>query len=165
MIQQNSTTRRSPRILGSMFAFAIAIAASHSYASDDELPPQALARAKAMKIAARVTPPRLIAVRTHHDMCPYCKQLAPVFAEIATAPAPDGVLFVTLDLSSPATQQQAALLAGALGIESIWTGDLQRIGSVTFIDASSKQIIATTRAHELDELNRALRDALDSLGS
>ena len=32
-----------------------------------------------MKVNATVAPPAILAVRFHHDMCPYCKKLGPQF--------------------------------------------------------------------------------------
>lgn len=112
------------------------------------------------KVDATVETPRIIAVRIHHDRCPYCQRLAPEFAALSRASDGDGVLFVTLDLSNAATQRQAALMAAALGIEYLWTGDFSRIGTVTFVDGKSKRTLSTYRAAEEQELQAALREAV-----
>ena len=103
-------------------------------------------RGTEFKIDARVQPPKILAVRTHHDLCPYCKQLKPQFEKLSERVIDESMLLVTFDLTTPATQQQAALLAGALGLESVWTGDLSRVGTVTFLDAKSKRVLAEFKA-------------------
>ena len=59
-----------------------------------------------MKVAARVAVPKIIAVRIRHDMCPFCKKFDPHFSEVVQNASDESVLFVTLDLSTAATQQQ-----------------------------------------------------------
>jgi len=121
----------------------------------------ALQRGREMKVDAPVEAPDVIAVRVHHDMCPYCKKLAPQFDQLRRQTMDEAVLFVTLDLTSERTQRQAAMMVAALGIESIWTGDLSGIGRVHFIDGTGKKPLATYRAHDAKmplsaELNNAL---------
>jgi len=117
-------------------------------------------RGSQFKVDARVQGPKVLAVRIHHDMCPRCKQLKPKFEELGSRVVDVPVLLVTLDLSTPATQQQAALMAGALHLESVWTGDLSRIGTVSFLDAESKKTLAEFRADGQQSLKDALRTAL-----
>jgi hypothetical protein len=113
-----------------------------------------------LKVDARVQAPDIIGVRIHHDLCPHCKQLKPVFEKLNARVMDAPVLLVTLDLSTPPTQQQAALLVGALGLEKVWTGDLSRIGTVTFIDAKSKATLVEYRADGKESLDTALANAI-----
>ncbi len=103
-------------------------------------------RGTQFQVDARVRQPEVLAVRVHHDMCPHCTRLKPQFEKLGARVIDASVLLVTLDLSTPATQQQAALMAGALGIEFIWTVDLSRVGTVTFLDFKSKKTLAEFRA-------------------
>lgn len=116
-----------------------------------------------MKISAQVETPKVIAVRIRHDMCPYCRQLDPKFPEVIRRAQDESVLFVTLDLTSETTQKQAALLVGALGLESVWTGDLSRIGSVVFVDGKSKKILSSVQTVDQKTLLAALGKAVKSV--
>ena len=101
--------------------------------------PAAYARAASMKTVGEAVAPRLIAVRVHHDMCPYCKSLKPDFEKVTKQPRDESVLWVTLDLTTEQSQQQSALLSAALGVQELWTGDLTPIGTVTFVDGTTKR--------------------------
>ncbi len=130
----------------------------------------AASRGAAIKVSAQVKTPDIIAVRVHHDMCPFCKQLDPQFAKLTRQTNNGSVLFVTLDLTNAATQQQAALLVGALGLEGVWTGDLSRLATITFVDGTSKRVVSSVRAVDEETmrvmnaktLQAALRKAVKS---
>ena len=113
-----------------------------------------------LKVDARVQAPKIIGIRIHHDMCPYCKQLKPRFEKLNANVIDASVLLITLDLSTPPTQQQAALMVGALGLENVWTGDFSRIGTVTFLDAKSKKTLVEYRADGKEPLEGALGNAI-----
>lgn len=115
-----------------------------------------------MKVSATVKSPNIIAVRIRHDMCPLCRELDPQFPKLIRQTNNDSVLFVTLDLTSETTQQQAALLAGALGLESVWTGDLSKLGSVTFLDGRTKRTISFVQTVNMKKIEAALRKAVDA---
>ncbi len=119
-------------------------------------------RGSDMKVDAEVKAPDIIAVRVRHDMCPLCKGLDPKFPEIIRNANDESVLFVTLDLTDETTQRQAALTVGALGIESVWTGDLSNLGSVTFVDGKSKRIISSVQTVDAKKIEDALRKVVDS---
>ena len=70
------------------------------------------------------------------------------------------MLFVTLDLTDQTTQKQAALLTGALGLGSVWTGDLSRIGSVTIMDGSSRRTLSYVHTTDVDAIRMALDKAV-----
>lgn len=112
-----------------------------------------------MRVDARAEVPHVIAVRFHHDMCPFCKGLKPIFAGLPEEFADESVLFVTLDMSSAASQRQAGRLVAALGIESLWTGDLSKIGTITFVDGTSRRVLSSVRTLDAKEIRVALRVA------
>ena len=128
-------------------------------------------RGATMKVSAVARPPKIIAVRVHHDMCPYCKQLDPQYDELIRRTTDESVLFVTLDLTSETSQRQSALLAGALGIKRVWPRDLSKLATITFVDGKSKRVISsfraidaeTMRAFDAEELHGRLLDAVNSL--
>lgn len=115
-----------------------------------------------MKVSAKVEAPRIVAVRVRHDMCPVCRAIAPKFPNLIRQAGRDSVLFVTLDLTSETTQQQSALLVGALGIGHVWTGDLSKLGSVTFVDGKTKRIISSIQTVDTKQILTALRDAANA---
>lgn len=169
--------RNKFKYLGAACLAGIAFSAALAAAREQDRAAQAAqdaatARGASMKVCAKVKSPNIIAVRIHHDLCPFCKKLDPQFAKLTRLASGDSVLFITLDLTSEKTQQQAALLVGALGLEHVWTGDLSRIGTVTFVDGKSKRIISSLRAVDADTmrvldtkaLQAALRKAVKSLG-
>ncbi len=118
------------------------------------------ARGSQFKVDAVVEPPAVIAVRFHHDGCPYCRAFSTQFPELLRETRDDSVLWVKLDLTNETTQAQAALLAGALGLEHIWPGDLSKIGSVTLLDGESRRVLSHVETANAKETNAALRDAL-----
>lgn len=122
----------------------------------------AAARGADRKVNAKVSSPGIIAVRVRHDLCPLCKELDPKFPELVRQANNESVLFVTLDLSSETTQKQAALLVGALGLQRVWTGDLSKIGSVTFLDGKSKRILSFVQTVDRKEIEAALQKAVES---
>ena len=129
----------------------------------------AIARSATMKVNVDVASPDLIAVRIHHDLCTYCKQLDPQFTKLIRNPDNDSVLFITLDLTSEATQQQAALLVGALGLENIWPDDLSELTTVKFIDGTTKRVISSIRAIDAKSMRaydaKTLQAALENAAS
>jgi len=117
-------------------------------------------RGAQIKVVGEAKTPSIIAVRFHHDMCPYCQKLAPEYAKLTERGAESSVLMITMDLSNETTQRQSALLLGALGLERLWTGDLSMIGTVVFVDGTSKEVLTTYRAVEKGHLSGAMKQAL-----
>src|SRR5262245_20967411 len=115
------------------YSFVLATALLSISAAPGHSAPQE-GRGTEHKVGAPLRPPEILAVRFHHDMCPHCKGLKPKFQALDALLADAPVLLVTLDLTTPGTQNQAAMLASSLGLESVWTGDLSRIGTVVFLD-------------------------------
>ncbi len=119
-------------------------------------------RGAGVKVAAEVRKPRFVAVRIHHDLCPFCGVLSPEFDRLQRE-AGDAILFITLDTTSERTQEQAALLVGALGLDGLWTGDLSRLATVSFVDFESKAVLSSVRAADAEQAKRALREAVAAL--
>ncbi len=113
-----------------------------------------------MKVNATVEPPGLIAVRIRHDLCPFCKAFDPQFPKLIRQTSDLAVLFVTLDLTSEATQKQAAMLVAAMGLESFWTGDLSKMGTITFVDPKTNKVLASVHQTDAKKVEAALRKAL-----
>lgn len=116
-----------------------------------------------IKVTAPVESPNIIAVRIRHDMCPFCKKFDPAFPRLVRQTSDESVLYVTLDLSSEATQKQAALMVGALGLQDVWTGDMSKMGTITFVDGKSKKILSSVHQIDIKRIQNALSEALESL--
>ncbi len=158
-------SKRVIQKLACLAAFCLsagALAADGSGMSSDAAKATAEARGRKIKIKAAVASPKIIAVRIRHDMCPFCKGFDSKFPKLVRKTKDDSVLFVTLDMSNETTQEQGAMLVSALGLESVWTGDLSKMGTIAFVNAETKQIIST--AYQVDEKTvlAALRGALVS---
>ena len=121
------------------------------------------ARGRQFKINAVVATPKIIAVRIRHDMCPFCKGFDSQFPKLIRKVKDDAVLFVTLDMTSETTQQQAAMLVRALGLDRIWTGDLSKMGTFMFVNGETKQVISSAYQVDQKTVISGLRDALASL--
>jgi len=105
--------------------------------------------------------PDLIVARFHADWCGACKTLAPKFDALKQAAADERVLFVTLDLTTADSRRQAALLAGALGLDKAWALNGLKAGQAMIICGRYKQVIATVPAAEDPATSlEKLRDAL-----
>lgn len=145
-------------VLVSALLAAAALAQTHDPLKKEN--PAAYARAAAMKTAGDAQPPRLIALRVHHDMCPYCKQMKPELKKVMEASSQERVLWITLDLTTEQTQRQSAMLIAALGLAEQWTGDMTPMGTVTFIDAASRKLLTLYRPGMETTLADALEAAL-----
>ena len=113
-----------------------------------------------IKVSAPVESPDIIAVRIRHDMCPFCKKFDPAYPTLIRQTKNESVLFVTLDLTSEATQKQAALMVGALGLQNVWTGDMSKMGTITFLDGKSKEILSSVHQTDMKTVRDALREAV-----
>ena len=117
--------------------------------------------AKETSEARGVEQPDLIVARFHADWCGACKTLAPRFDALKQAAANEQVLFVTLDMTSVESRRQAALLAGALGLDKAWAKSGLKTGQAMIVCGRYKEVIATVSALEdpttsLEKLHDAL---------
>lgn len=123
---------------------------------DGEPPPGETPRAPA-DVAATA---RLVAVRVHADQCPRCPKIAPIYTELADAHADDPVLFVTLDVSSPARRREAVKTAAALDIEYAFASRFET-GTIHLIDRHERTVLAVVRGRDdVAALEKALADTL-----
>lgn len=103
---------------------------------------------------------RLVAVRVHADQCPRCPKIAPIYTELADAHADDPVLFVTLDVSSPARRREAVKTAAALDIEYAFASRFET-GTIHLIDRHERTVLAVVRGRDdVAALEKALADTL-----
>lgn len=166
----NSTTNQKRKWFGMLGMGCVVLAGLSTalYATGDMAQAtkaqQAAAKARGtqMKVKAPVTTPKIIAVRTRHDMCPYCQAFDPKFPKLIGSVGSDSVLFVTLDLSNETTQRQAAMLVASMGLERVWTGDMSNMGTITFVDGKTRKILSTAYMRDMDSIKAAMREAVSS---
>lgn len=95
--------------------------------------------------------PKLILVRAHADWCPRCPTIAPIFADLTRKYANEPILFITLDITSPETRQQAWMMADSLGVLNLigQPGDNGRRrvepGVIQLIDRDVSAVLAEIR--------------------
>ncbi len=111
--------------------------------------------------ALGVEHPDLIVARFHAKWCGACKTLAPKFEALKQAAADEQVLFVTLDMTTDESRRQAALLAGALGLDKAWAKSGLKTGQAMIVCGRSKEVIATVSA--LEDPSASLEKLQDAL--
>jgi len=95
------------------------------------------------KSEAALPAPQVIALYFYADWCPNCKLLSPKLAKVRKDDAFDSkpVVFVTLDLTSPASIYQSKLLASALGVGEFVKQQGSATGYVALLDAATHKEI------------------------
>lgn len=122
-----------------------------------------LAQPASSPAQADATRPAIIAVKFHADWCGYCKAMGPVFEELQAKFDQEPVLFVQFDQTREFGRRQAAYMATALGLDSVWAEDGGKTGFVLLIDAESKQVIERlTHEQSLKQMGAALQNAVRS---
>ena len=107
--------------------------------------------------------PTHYAVYFSADWCPNCKALSPVLTQARVEGKLDtqSVLFVTLDLTNPATIRQSMLLAQALGLEEYMKSQGSATGYVALLAADKKTELARfDRESSKDDILAAFKKQL-----
>lgn len=113
--------------------------------------------------------PRLIVARVHADWCPRSPSIQPIYDELTAKYADEPILFVTLDITSPASRRQAVYLANALGLGDLLAQNIDKAflryrmepGMIELIDTEAPAILAAVRVRdELPALEVALAKRL-----
>jgi hypothetical protein len=86
---------------------------------------------------------------------------ASFLGKMRTAYATRNVLFVSADLSTPATTHQARLLLNAMGAGEVWAGRTKLVGKVVLLDVEWGSVRATLDANtKTDVAQKAFEAAL-----
>ncbi len=110
-----------------------------------------------------ITSPKLISGMFHSDYCGACKAMEPLIKEAAEKLTDKPVLFVTLDLTDDKTKKQAELLAGALGLDKVWSENHTRTGFMKLVNAETGEDLETiTVRHETEDIVETATTALEA---
>lgn len=102
---------------------------------------------------------RYVAVRIASATCPHCARTAPLFEKLVERHAKDDVLFVSMDVTTPAERCQSEKRACELDLD--WAEhDCQHCCMIRVFDRKTRQLVATQVAtaapdefeHRFDEL-------------
>jgi thiol-disulfide isomerase/thioredoxin len=111
--------------------------------------------------ATPVPGPRVLAVKLWHEHCPICKELDPSYTDVMQRFDESEVLFVTFDMSTQRSRNQAALLASTLGVRDVYDEVFGSSGFVVLIDAQDKRRLGRlTVGQAKDEMTASIREAL-----
>jgi len=102
--------------------------------------------------------PEQMAVLFYADWCGSCKVLDPRIEEVRSELGEDTkTLFVTFDLTDPATRAQTAMLAESLGLGSVYEEYGAKTGFLLVIDANDKKVLQKlTKADEVETIRTHL---------
>lgn len=121
----------------------------------------ALACATASLHAAEPAQPEVLGVMFYADTCGSCKVLDPKIESAKADYLTKPILFTKLDHSSDASKNQAALLAGSIGIGEVYKAQEKASGFMLLLDADSKEVLGKlTRDMTEAEIKEALDKAL-----
>ena len=105
----------------------------------------------------------VIVLRTSAQWCKLCTSAKSAFSKLEDELSAEPVLFVTLDRTDKASTRQAVYLTNALGLQESVGDGLCKVGTVTIVDAQSKQLISTTQlSPNVDTMVRTVNKSLAS---
>ena len=92
--------------------------------------------------------PQYVLVRFHADWCGACATLKPTYAEAQKRLAQAPVLFVTLDMTTKETKQQAEFMAASLDLDAAWTTSGLKTGQMLLVDSKTHEVVQTFKSDE-----------------
>ncbi len=91
--------------------------------------------------AAEAAQPEVVGLMFHSDTCGSCKVLNPKLDSVKSGYLAKPILFVTLDHTSDGTKNQAALMAGALGVKEAYAAQEKASGFLLLVDKDSGEVL------------------------
>lgn len=85
--------------------------------------------------------PQVIGLLFYADWCASCKVLEPKLDAVKKGFADKPILFTRVDMTDDYTKSQSKLLAGALGLGSIYAENAPKTGNLLLIDARTKKVL------------------------
>ncbi len=86
--------------------------------------------------------PRYLAIKMHADWCASCRQMSTIVADLEGRLDGEPVLVLQLDLTNRSTRARSAMLASALGLDSVWRDFSDTTGKVLLVNARTKRVEA-----------------------
>lgn len=106
--------------------------------------------------------PRVLALRFWHDTCPACREIGPRYDTVSSEFATGSILFVTFDMTTGESRQQAKLLASALGLADLYEDRFGDTGYVLLVDVETREVLGElTTADSLASMRRRLAAAVE----
>ena len=96
--------------------------------------------AGAMDESKEATGPELVAVKFHADWCGSCKKMGPVFEDLTNKMDSEPILFVELNLTTSAKQDQAAYLMEVMGAGDTWAEHGPKTGFILLLDPEDMSV-------------------------
>ncbi len=108
--------------------------------------------------------PRYVAVCVSSNKCTHCEDTRRLFHKLIEQHGADNVMFVSLDVSSPAERKQSERLACEMGLN--WaTGECGKCCAIRLFDRHEKQLVATQFAlNSSDEFERKFNETIRKSG-
>lgn len=115
-------------------------------------------------LAEKPTPkPQTYAVLFYADWCGSCKTLDPKVKEARKSLADSPVLFLTFDMTDDATKHQSAMLAEAIGLDTLYVENGGKTGYLAIVDAASGKVLGKlTKGDSAEAIASKLRESAQS---
>ncbi|MBI1194845.1 MAG: hypothetical protein GC138_03230 [Gammaproteobacteria bacterium] len=104
--------------------------------------------------------PQAYGVLFYADWCGSCKILEPKIQEARQSLKDSPILFLTLDMTDEVTKYQAAMLAGTVGLDSLYAENAGKTGYMLIIDANTRKVIGKlTKGDAVETIAAKLKDS------
>jgi len=122
-----------------------------------------LAAAPAAHAEKSSSQPQTYAVLFYADWCGSCKTLDPKVKEARKSLSDSPVLFLTFDLTDDGTKHQSAMLAEAIGLDSLYAENGGKTGYLAIVDAASGKVLGKlTKGDSVEVIAAKLRESAQS---
>jgi len=107
--------------------------------------------------------PQSYAVLFYADWCGSCKALDPKVKEARKSLADAPVLFLTFDMTDDASKHQSAMLAEAIGLDTLYAENGGKTGYLAIVDAVSGKVLSKlTKGDSVEVIAAKLRESAQS---
>lgn len=107
--------------------------------------------------------PQVIGLLFYADWCASCKVLEPKLDAVKKGFTDKPVLFTRVDMTDDYTKSQSKLLAGALGLGSLYAENAPKTGYMILINASNKKVLGKLdKAQSEEQIKANIAAALSS---
>lgn len=118
-------------------------------------------KSKASKYTQAIRTPEVILVKFHSDNCTNCTELEPRLTELEKTYKDKAALFVTFDLTSEQSKNQAELMASLLGLGQLWQENAGQTGLIHVVNAKTLESVAVLKnGQSAEDMSVVLAQAL-----